>query len=293
MDDVMYLIAGAVKQASRLQEELGLANALVKSARDNNLTLEQTKRMVESLNTLNTLDQFKHSKTAEFDIADSRDILDVLFHEKSAELLGTPQRPMEYQLADQQEFIPFQDRLMLKAAHQVLDTASSPARYDRDPRQLAMILGQRIDAMEKEAQEWGVKAEHAKDELMRGVERLAWSFQKQGAPTLTKFASEALQKWRGNGREYLSLLGQVVPEKFHGHPVEKRASAWLDDRTEQHRLFKWMLESDHNYAQCLSKAAEARETANRWKEGLRAAFFPKTSSLSKLCLKARVSLILQ
>jgi hypothetical protein len=143
-----------------------------------------------------------------------------------------------------------------------------------------MEVGQNIDAMEKEAQEWAFKAQHAKDELMRGMDRLAWSFQKQGAPTLTKFAAEALQRWNGDGRDYLSLLGQVVPEKFHGQPVEKRASAWIDDRTEQHRLFKWVLDSDYNYAQCLHKAAEAKTTADGWKEGLRSAFFPQTERRS-------------
>lgn len=292
MDDVMYLIAGAVKRASQLQSEMGLADALVKAARENDLTLEQTKRMVESLNTLNTLDRFKQSKTAEFDIADSRDVINVLFKEKQAQVLDPHGLPIEYQLADEQEFVPFQDRLMLKAAHQVLDMAPAPKRYDRDPTELSMMVGQKIDAMEKQANEWRLKAEHAKDELTRGMSKLAWSFQKVGAPSLTKFAHEAAQLWRGNGREYLQLLGKVVPEQFHGGPVEKKASAWVDNRTEQHRLFKWILEADHNYAQCMSKSAEASDTAQGWKEGLRAAFFPKTASLKRLPREIEIRVIL-
>ncbi len=280
MDDVMYLIAGAVKAAARAQGDgTSLEEALVKTARDQNLTLEQTKRVVEGLNTLNTLDQFKMDKTAEFPVADQRDIVAQIFQEKQAQYLPQPETPLEYMLGETQQFMPHQDRLLLKQAHAILDATPAPSRYDRDPDQLSMMIGQNIDAMEKEAFEWEVEAQHQKDEVFGSMHWLATSFQKQGSMTLTEFAKEAAQRWGPVSREYIGLLGKVVPQKFHGGPVEKTASAWIDDRTEQHQLFDAVLQSERKYALALQKAADARNTAEGWKEGLRSAFFPKVASL--------------
>jgi len=286
MDNVLIKIGSAVQEVSRLTKQgQDLRAALVKVAVDQELTQEQVKRVVETINTHNTLSHFRNGeKMAEFPVADSRDIVSEAFHTKAAEYDPAFPTPDEYLLADRHQFVPHEDRVMMKAAEAILDATPPPARYAQDPEMLVQEAMMQIGVLEKRAQDLHVRAEGAKQDLFEAINGLAHSFQVYGADPLEIFVKEAQHFYGPKADEYLPVVWKMVPEKFKSNPYHTKQASVPDATTPSHLLLRKVFILEDQFVKAAQEAEALAVEAHSWREKL-ASLFGAGSSHAKTAAK--------